>query len=303
MNPFLYTIAICTFNRAPIVEICLQSILDYGPKGLPVIVVDNGSTDHTLQIVEGFKNRLNVTLIQEKRAGVSYARNTAYEHCKTEYIVYLDDDARVTPQWFRGIDEGLRSEGMPDYFGGPYGPYYLIEKPVWFKDQYGSDHLKQKGGKLGPNDHLSGGNMGWKVELLAALKGFPVDLGPVGEVMIFGEDSSVVHRAQTEMPERRGVFLPEMKMEHLVPAHKMTLSYCTKRFWRLGRDDFRSFPGRYPLTLKTCAYEIALIPFLPIYTLFRPRSRYPYWQNLYYEVGLWRVRFWGRVYTRLFGWK
>jgi glycosyltransferase involved in cell wall biosynthesis len=298
-----YTIAICTYNRSAIARLALESIVRHAPAGrrIPVILVDNNSSDDTPAMGESFRDRLNIDVYIEKTIGLSHARNRAMNECRTEYIIYIDDDAKVTPRWFDAIEEGIKRHGKPDFFGGPYGPYYLQPKPHWFKDRYGSDCLNQKEGELQVGEHVTGGNMGWRLETLRAAGGFPTDLGMTGNKLAFGEETAVQHKVLTEFPGSRGIFLPEMWIEHLVPPTKMTLGYWIRRFWGLGRDDSRSFPGRYPLDLRTFAYEIALLGFLPIYYLFRPRDRYPYWQNLFFEVGLWRIRFWGRVYTRLFG--
>ncbi|MDX1973844.1 MAG: glycosyltransferase family 2 protein [Candidatus Sumerlaeia bacterium] len=298
-----YTIAICTYNRADVLKLCLESIAQFKPEFLevPVLVINNNCTDSTSQVVASFGGQLAIREVVEKNQGLSAARNRAFQECTTSYIIYLDDDAKVTQEWFKGLHKGLKDFANPDYFGGPYGPYYLVQKPVWFKDRYGSDHLQQERGPIREGDHISGGNMGWKVELIRACGGFSTELGMNGKKVAFGEETALLHRARTLFPEARGVFLPDMKMEHLVPEYKMDLRYCVKRFWNLGRDDFKSFPGRYPINVKTFAYEVALLGFLPVYYLFRNRERYPYWQNLFYEVGLWRVRFWGRVYTALLG--
>ncbi|MCC5876814.1 MAG: glycosyltransferase family 2 protein, partial [Candidatus Sumerlaeia bacterium] len=153
MVPF--TICICTHNRAPHLRRCLQSLVDHMPEGMtvPVMVVDNASTDDTSAVAEEFMGSLDLVCQFAPDPGLSRARNVGWRACRTEYIVYLDDDARATPQWIPAIARGLDSY-QPDYFGGPYVPFYLDEKPDWFLDKYGSMYLDRREGVLSPGELL-----------------------------------------------------------------------------------------------------------------------------------------------------
>ncbi|MBN1878583.1 glycosyltransferase [bacterium] len=95
------TVAVCVRNGASSIESCLQSVtrLDYPAGKLKILVVNNGSTDETEQILA----RFSVTVIDEKTPGRGFARNTACNHCTTPFIAFTDADCRVSPEWLREI--------------------------------------------------------------------------------------------------------------------------------------------------------------------------------------------------------
>ncbi len=88
-NP-LVSVIIPTHNRAWIVEKAILSVLEQDYNPFELIVVDDGSTDHTMEIVKPFMDRL--TLIRQKNQGVSAARNSGIKKSKGELIAFLDSD-------------------------------------------------------------------------------------------------------------------------------------------------------------------------------------------------------------------
>lgn len=88
--PFV-SVIIPTYNRGWVVAEAVESVLgqDYaGP--LELIVVDDGSTDHTPEILAGFAERIRV--IRQENRGVSAARNRGIDAASGELIALLDSD-------------------------------------------------------------------------------------------------------------------------------------------------------------------------------------------------------------------
>ena len=275
-----YAVAIATLNRDRLLDLCL-SALEKSLAGhpVPVIVVDNGSTDGTEKVARGFEGRLNLRYVREPRTGLSYARNTAGEACTTEYIIHLDDDAQPLPGWAGAIERGIE-KWNPDVFGGGYRPFYLSPKPAWFDDRYGSADVDRAEGLFDEHTHLNAGNAGWRVSLLRELGGFPIDLGMTGATIAVGEETFLEMKLRKEYPQARLVFLPDMAMLHLVSAQKLTLSYWLKRYWATGRSAAqiwhqkprRSRIVRAVYRTALLAAHVAVIPI-------RNRRQFPYWQN------------------------
>jgi glycosyltransferase involved in cell wall biosynthesis len=65
------------------------------PRDIEIIVVDNGSTDCTTEIVA----RYDVTLLTERKRGASAARNRGLEHARGNIVVFLDADTLPTRRW------------------------------------------------------------------------------------------------------------------------------------------------------------------------------------------------------------
>ncbi len=83
------SVIIPTYNRAFYLEKAIQSVLDQSYPDFDVIVVDDGSTDNTAEVVRKFKG---VMLIQQQNLGVAVARNTGIHRTRGKYVAFLDDD-------------------------------------------------------------------------------------------------------------------------------------------------------------------------------------------------------------------
>lgn len=87
-NPF-FSVVIPTFNRAQTIRRAIDSVLNQSFKDFELIVVDDGSTDLTSEILESYEN---LKVIKQKNKGVSAARNTGIRAAKGQWIALLDSD-------------------------------------------------------------------------------------------------------------------------------------------------------------------------------------------------------------------
>src|SRR6516164_1901797 len=100
-----YSVAICTRNRAELLAECLSAVLiDAGAIAAlgELIVVDNGSTDETPEVVERLRVAhpdARLRRLVEPRPNLSLARNLALDEARGAIIAFLDDDAIVHPGW------------------------------------------------------------------------------------------------------------------------------------------------------------------------------------------------------------
>lgn len=100
MNSTTITIVIPTFNRVELLAKALQSLLQLNTKPQfthEIIVIDNASTDGTPALLAEYKNQ--VRSVREERAGESFARNRGIQESNSEWLVFLDDDQTVDPNW------------------------------------------------------------------------------------------------------------------------------------------------------------------------------------------------------------
>ncbi|MEM8863889.1 MAG: glycosyltransferase [Chloroflexota bacterium] len=88
----LVSVIIPTFNRVKFIEQTLNSVFAQTYSPLEIIVVDNGSTDGTLQKLESFQDRIIVAHEPKSGMGGSHARNRGLELATGEYIAFLDSD-------------------------------------------------------------------------------------------------------------------------------------------------------------------------------------------------------------------
>ncbi len=115
----LISVIVCTYNGSATIQKCLEGISNIDYPNYEVIVVNDGSKDHTAEIV----NQFDVKLITTTNHGLSSARNTGMHHAVGEIIAYIDDDAWPDPHWLQYIAHAYANS---DYacIGGPnISPY------------------------------------------------------------------------------------------------------------------------------------------------------------------------------------
>lgn len=90
------SIIIITYNREEYIAEAINSALQQTYKDFEIIVVDDGSTDKTREIVESF-NSLQIRYLYKKNSGISEARNMGVKNARGEYILWLDSDDSLLP--------------------------------------------------------------------------------------------------------------------------------------------------------------------------------------------------------------
>ncbi len=90
MQP-LISIQILNWNRAEETQRAIASALDQSYNNIEVILVDNGSTDNSIEITS--KNYPEIKIVElDKNYGCPEGRNRGLKYCNGEYIFYLDND-------------------------------------------------------------------------------------------------------------------------------------------------------------------------------------------------------------------
>lgn len=116
------SIVTMTYNRAAVLEKTLKAMLelDY-PNDYEVIVVNDGSTDNTGEVLRKFKGRIRV--IHQERKGPCAARNAGIRAARYPIIVNMDDDCVPAKDWLRDLIRGFDSPEVGvvsafDIYGG-----------------------------------------------------------------------------------------------------------------------------------------------------------------------------------------
>jgi GT2 family glycosyltransferase len=98
------SVVVCTHNGSRTIAGCLEGLRDLAYPDYEVIVVDDGSTDGTADVVRRFEF---ARLIRTENRGLSSARNTGLQAARLGIIAYIDDDARPDPHWLTYLVDTL----------------------------------------------------------------------------------------------------------------------------------------------------------------------------------------------------
>ena len=118
------SVVIATYNRSGLLRETVDSILSQAFQDFELIVVDDGSTDDTSDVLAFYKNRIQY--IRQENRGPSAARNLGVRHSKAEWISFLDSDDLCLPQHLQTLYGYVQAH--PDcgmvfangkYLGGP----------------------------------------------------------------------------------------------------------------------------------------------------------------------------------------
>ena len=119
----MVSIIIPVYNRALLVRRTLQSVLEQTFRPLEVVLVDNRSTDGTLEVLQDFKQAhggddgFSVIVGQEPNQGASWARNRGANMASGDYILFFDSDDVMEPYMIERYAEVAIKAGA-DMVGG-----------------------------------------------------------------------------------------------------------------------------------------------------------------------------------------
>ena len=117
------SICIPTYNRKDFLVKTLDSILEQTYKNYEIVIVDDGSTDGTADMIK--KLNFPVTYHRQENRGDAAARNKLIELAKGKYVTFIDSDDLLLPDTVEKMVRTAESAGQ-DFI--VYGPYYRIDK-------------------------------------------------------------------------------------------------------------------------------------------------------------------------------
>jgi glycosyltransferase involved in cell wall biosynthesis len=286
-------IVICTHKRPALLAGAVQSLIEQNDSRATyeVIIVDNEITPNpdVQKTVKNAQERIAIHYVHERKIGLSYARNAGGMKSSSDYVCYIDDDAKAASGYLETLFDIIRVH-RPEIFGGPYLPLFKVKKPDWFFDKYGAGSLGDKARYLNHQEYLYGGNIVFKRTILDELGWFDPNLGMAGKKSWYGEETKLIIEAWRRFPRLKIYYDPELLIFHLVPSQKMTIMNLLKTaflkgksqayFW-IPREQIRTAKLRAPLETIIDLFRLSYK--FPRGIVFRNRQEYPYWQNFIAE--------------------
>ncbi|MFI5270905.1 MAG: glycosyltransferase [Candidatus Saccharimonadales bacterium] len=148
------SIVIPVYNEADSLDACLQSIATQTTEPLEVFVVDNNSTDQSVQVAQKYSF---VKVLHESRQGVVHARNLGFNKARGDVIGRIDADTILPSNWIEKVKYLFESNTSLSAVSG--SPHYYDFVLSGLADQIDSVLRSRLAKKLGSNNFLWGANM------------------------------------------------------------------------------------------------------------------------------------------------
>ena len=239
----MISVVIATFNRRQLLERTLRALEEQSvPKAVfEVVVADNGSSDGTAELLEAFRKRgrLDLRVLRVTDPGKSAALNVAVTCARGDLLVFTDDDVLPEPGWLAAFADAFATSDA-DFAAGRIFPMWESPPPAWLSPAlYGVLAVPDGGPErrrltgLGDATMPIGTNMAVRRGVVERLGGWRTDLGKLRGTLRTGED----HEFYVRMLRAGcvGIYEPEARVRHFVPAERMRPAYFREWFHGNGR--------------------------------------------------------------------
>jgi GT2 family glycosyltransferase len=261
------SVVIATYNGARTLGDQLNALADQQRGDLEVVVSDNGSTDSTRAVAEGYAERFQrFTLVDSSdRPGVSHARNVGASAATGDYLLFCDQDDKVGAAWLEGMVSAL--ERHP--FVAARLEHRLLN-PDWTVGYYGEPQRDELPAPASFLPYAWGCSIGVRRDLHIEIGGFDESF------RAGGEDNDYCYRLQLRGPALQ-----------LVPAafvhyrHRQRLTEIFRQFRGYGRESarlhklYRSHGMQRPSQIQALRSWLFMFPRLPL--CLRSRQRRAQW--------------------------
>ena len=236
------SVLIATRSRADSLERTLRSMssMDADGIGWELVIVDNGSTDRTPELLREWSGRLPLRALHVPESGQNRARNTALGGLRGRITILSDDDVCVAPDWLRQWKDG--TDRWPDdaVFGGRIAPRFPSDCQDWirserfpFRAQCFAEFRPAQGEGPFPRTPF-GPNFAVRTDVLRA-QPFRADLGPAAGSYAMGGETELTLRLKAQ--GHRVIYLPGPCVEHVLAPENLSLDKLCQRGFNAGRGD------------------------------------------------------------------
>ncbi len=224
-----FSIVIPTYNRPERLKICLDSLihLNYERENFEVIIVDDGSHNSLDNIIEPYRNQLNLTLIRQENTGPASARNKGVNAAKGQYLAFTDDDCTPHENWLSALENAFFK--TPNALIGGKTINALLDNPYSTASQLLIDYLYDYyNTNFAQATFFTSNNFAVSRELFNQVGQFDVTF-----ILTAGEDREFCDRWLHQ--DHKMIYIPEVTIYH---AHQLTLKTFYLQHFNYGCGAF-----------------------------------------------------------------
>jgi glycosyltransferase involved in cell wall biosynthesis len=239
----MLTVLLATRNRGQILRDVLESYccLQQPTSGWKLVVVDNGSTDETAEVIASFESRLPVHSMWEPKLGKNHALNTGLGLVEGDLLVFTDDDAFPYVDWLVQLRKAADAQPAYSMFGGAIVPRWEVPPPRWIqwldlRPVYALTEPSLKEGPVAPL-LIYGPNMAIRSSVFQSGVRFNPFVGPRGSSYPQGGETELILRLAGQ--GHRGWHVHRAVAEHFIREEQLRKTWVMKRAIRYGRGEYR----------------------------------------------------------------
>ncbi len=260
--PLKVSAVICSYNRARFIISAVDSIFgqDYDKSLYEVIVVDNNSTDGTIERLAAYKAQhpdYNFRYYTETNQGVAYTRTRCATEARGEIVAYLDDDSTAQPGWLSSIASFFDEHPEVWSLGGKITPRFLTGIPDWYSKYFfglvGNFDQGPNVKRLTGARYPCGANMAFRKRVFEEIGYFNTELGRKGKGLLANEEKDIYLRILAA--GHHVYYLPHVAVLHSVEANKFDKAYVRRHSMGIGGGERLRLRGQNgALALKLAEY-------------------------------------------------
>lgn len=243
-----FSIIIPTFNREKKLKklLTVLTTLNYPENHYEIIVVDNGSTDHTQKMVKSFAEKYsNIKSCYEVKPGPSFARNRGIREAAYDRLIFIDDDCLVSKQFLQKYKENWELFPTARMIGGPIsakkeqGRFSQNERNLLRKHHWCFGIMEFPSSRtLSLGELLFSGNFSYHLPQKFSQPLFDERLGRVfadGKVL-YAEDFELCSR--TILAGETVQYCHDLQVVNVIDSTRFSERYLEQRYWQAGIETY-----------------------------------------------------------------
>ncbi len=142
------SIIVPCYNVEPYIEACVESIVKNSIKDYEIILINDGSSDHTSSVLEKIKKQYKeVIVIEQENKGLSFVRNKGIELAKGKYLAFIDGDDTIHEKMLSSLLEKAEKGDFSMVTCGVrmvYTDHEVLVNPGFTKDLLSKEEIKKQ---------------------------------------------------------------------------------------------------------------------------------------------------------------
>ena len=245
----MLTVLFATRNRVRILRDVLEAFcgLDSPAGGWKLVIVDNGSTDETAQVLAFFSDRLPLHSVREPKLGKNSALNAGLALVEGDLTVLTDDDVFPRSDWLVQLRNAADAQPECSIFGGTVVPRWEVPPPHWIEwvdwgPMFTITEPSLKEGELPPGmiTWVQGPNMAIRACVFESGVRFDTSIGPRGSKYAMGSETELILRLGQQ--GHRAWYVQGAIVEHFIRKEQLRREWVLGRAIRWGRGGHRLDP-------------------------------------------------------------